>query len=318
MNLPGRTANAMAYHLKSDESVPEGIKRVASEEMESAAAQLTGKGEPDRDEAIHEARKSIKKTRAVLKLMRDELGETYNAENARLRDAGRDLSRFRDAGAIIGTFDSLVEKYRLDLKDQSLESIRHGLQAKKQESEQQGQIDRVLKRRAATLRQVGKRVKAWRLDTDGFPALAPGLENTYRRGKQAMAQAQKHPRPENYHEWRKRVKDLWYHVRLLEYVWTDVMQAYEKALKELETWLGDDHNLIVLRDQVMAEPEFYGKEQDVARLLQLMDKYHKELRDNACSVGERIYEEKPRQFSRRMQHTWDSWQAQPKTLEAAS
>ena len=60
----------MAYHLESGETVPEGIRRVIREEIESAAGQLAGKGDPNRDEAIHEARKSVKKIRGALRLVR--------------------------------------------------------------------------------------------------------------------------------------------------------------------------------------------------------------------------------------------------------
>jgi len=121
----------------------------------------------------------------------------------------------------------------------------------------------------------------------------------------------KNPRPENYHEWRKRVKDHWYHVRLLESLWSDVMRAHEKSLKDLESWLGEDHNLVVLREKIVAEPNLYGAQEETDLVLDLIDKYQKELRDNSLLLGERIYEERPRQFMRRMKHLWRAWQAQP-------
>ena len=307
----------MAYHLRLDESIPGGIQRVVSEEIASAADQLSGKGEDSRDEAIHEARKSVKKIRGVLRLMRPELGGIYLAENIRLRNIGRKLSEFRDAGAIIETFDALREKYREELGRRTLASIRRGLVARKDEAERKAGIERVLHQMAAGLRQAGKRVNAWPLKTAGFPAIAPGLEETFRRGQNSMARVRKHPCPENYHEWRKRVKDHWYHIRLLENLWTGVMQAYERSLKDLETWLGEDHNLIVLRERVLAEPAYYGRDTEIGFFVSLMDRYHEELRGNALSVGERIYEEEPRRFTRRMKHLWDAWQARPKTLEVA-
>src|ERR1700730_2562064 len=113
----------MAYRLKSKESVPEGIKRVVKEELEAGSHQLNGKSRANRDEAVHEARKSVKKVRAVLRLMRPELNGTYDAQTRRLRAVGRKLSEFRDAE----TFDNLKKKYRNDLKEHSLDSIRRRL-----------------------------------------------------------------------------------------------------------------------------------------------------------------------------------------------
>src|SRR5579864_4999680 len=100
----------MAYHLKLDESVPAALKRVVAEEIDSAVDQLTGKGDSDRDEAIHEARKSVKKVRGVLRLMRPQLGRTFTVENTHFRDIGRQLSAFRDAGAMLETFDLIQQK----------------------------------------------------------------------------------------------------------------------------------------------------------------------------------------------------------------
>lgn len=39
-----------------------------------------------------------------------------------------------------------------------------------------------------------------------------------------MAQAQAKPSVENLHEWRKRVKDLWYQVRLLTPLWPGMLK----------------------------------------------------------------------------------------------
>jgi CHAD domain-containing protein len=301
----------MAYHLKLGESIPEGIRRVVREEMESAAGQLNGKGAANRDEAIHEARKSVKKIRGALRLLRPELGDIFRAENTRMRDVGRKLSEFRDAGAMLEAFDAMLEKYRGDLGKHTLASIRTGLAARKEQSEQQAKIEQALARIAGGLVRAGKRVKTWPLAADGFAAIAPGLEETFREGRKALALVRKRPRAENYHEWRKRVKDHWYHVRLLDNLWTDAMRVYEKSLKELETWLGEDHNLVVLREKVQAEPAFYGKANEIRFFGKVIDKYHKQLRVNALAAGATIYEEKPRHFTRRMQHLWDAWQAQP-------
>jgi CHAD domain-containing protein len=306
----------MAYRLKRSESVPEGVRRIASEELESAVSQLTEGQGPNRDEAIHEARKSVKKVRAVLRLMQMELGHTYREESSILGDAGRKLSRFRDAGAIIEILDSLEQKGRNELNAHTLEVIRRELLARKEHAEKTGDIQNVLADIADSLRAVAKRVKAWPLQTDGFPAIAPGLGQTFRRGRNALDQVQDCPRPENYHDWRKRVKDHWYHARLLEDLWTDIMQAYEKSLDDVQSWLGDDHNLVLLREQIVAEADSFGSDKEISLILKLAEKYQKELRDNALSLGRRVYyQENPRQFIHRMRQLWDEWQVQPQSLE---
>ena len=304
----------MPYRLKASESVPEGIKRIVIEELDSATGQLSRNDHNRRDEAIHEARKSVKKIRGALRLVQPQLGATYRKENRRLRDVGRKLSEFRDAAAIIETFDSVVEKHKESLQKNTLESIRQALDKRKRKTEQSSDFETVVKGAISTFRATKKRVPAWPLKADGFRAIVPGLKNTFRRGRKAMAAVQKDPRPENFHEWRKRVKDHWYHVRLLENVWTEVMQAHEASLKNLETWLGDDHNLVVLREKLESKPDDYGDQKDIELFLTLAGEYQKELREKAISLGQRVYEEKPRQFAKNIAKLWDAWQHQPDSM----
>jgi CHAD domain-containing protein len=299
----------VAYRFKLGEPVPEAIKRIVGEEIEAAAGHLSGQGDADRDEAIHEARKSIKKIRGVLRLMRGELGDIYGMENAHFGDIGRELSQFRDAGASIETFDALRKRYRGEMDGRMLASIRRRLKASKRQAEQQAGIAAVLTRMAAALRQLAPSVSRWPLAKDGFPAIAPGLEATFRDGQKAMARARKHPLPENYHEWRKRVKAHWYHIRLLEGVWDGAMPAYEKRLKDLETWLGEDHNLVVLEEKIRAAPGAYGRAPEIALFVRLIGKHRKELRGDALALGARTYGEKPRQFTGRMRRMWDEGEA---------
>jgi len=79
-----------SFRLKDDESVQHAVSRIARHEIDAMRAQL--RAGPARREAIHEARKSSKKLRAVVRLMRDAIGEkSYRRENATLRDAVRPL-----------------------------------------------------------------------------------------------------------------------------------------------------------------------------------------------------------------------------------
>ncbi len=93
------------------------------------------------------------------------------------------------------------------------------------------------------------------------------------------------------------------------------MQAHEASLKNLETWLGDDHNLVVLCDKLHKEPEKYGDAKDIQLFLTLAGTYQKELRENAISLGQRVYEEKPRQFTQNLSKLWDAWQHQPDSMK---
>ena len=77
-----------------------GVKRVALEEFERAAAGFFAPEEHFHN-AVHVARKSIKRVRAILAAVRGDLGEkVYGYEDQFLRDTGRMLSEVRSAVAV--------------------------------------------------------------------------------------------------------------------------------------------------------------------------------------------------------------------------
>ena len=80
-------------------------------------------------------------------------------------------------------------------------------------------------------------------------------------------------------------------------------------------WLGDHHNLQVLRQILAAKPRLYGQPENVNLSLDLAGKYQRELRKNALSLGDRIYEEKPGRFRKQIEDFYEAWQSQPKSLK---
>ncbi len=307
----------MAYHFKHGESIPDGVSRIVREELESAAGGLSRARRDERDEAIHEARKSLKKARAVLRLMRPELEKTYRVENPRLRNIALQLSELRDAAVMIETLDGVEQKYRQELGARSLVPIRRALARRKRQGEQQAGIAVLLGSIAAKLRAAARRAKRWALHADGFEAISPGFEMAFRRGRKAFALARKHPSTENDHTWRKRVKDHWYHVRLLDNLSDSWLEGYERELKQLETALGDGHNLSLLREKVLADPSAYGNSGNTALLIGLVERYEKELRDNAVALSEKIYGQKPRLLVREFGHLWTAWKSAPDPARSA-
>jgi hypothetical protein len=103
----------MSYRLEPGEGVADGVRRIVAEELDSATDGLRkgAAGTPeDRDTAIHEARKSLKKTRSALRLVRADLKpKTRTKESAAMRDAGRRLSGARDAQVMLDTLAKVAK-----------------------------------------------------------------------------------------------------------------------------------------------------------------------------------------------------------------
>jgi CHAD domain-containing protein len=297
----------MAYRFKHGETIPQSVKRIAREEMTAAIGHLRGKTGTPRAESVHEVRKSLKKTRALLRLVRPQLGEFYDDENIRLRDTGHKLSELRDAGALIGVLDQLRKRPHTSDAGKSFSSVRRVLSEQKRQLEEAPEARQLKPQLTATLKQAQNSIRYWPLEIDGFEAIEAGLERTFRAGRTAMAKARKTGAREDFHEWRKRVKDHWYQVRLLQKVWGEVMIAYEQSLKDLEDALGEDLNLAILKDRVQAMASQNGHSVKAPVVAKTIEAARKEYRERALELGERVYAEKPREFTRQIKRLWKVW-----------
>jgi CHAD domain-containing protein len=300
----------MAYRLKADEAVVDGLKRVVLGEIDKAEAMLGQDGD-DRDEGIHEARKSFKKIRAVLRLLRPSLGSAYAAENAWYRDAARALSDLRDAQAMLESFDKLHEAVADQMRADGFAEIRAALDQRRQSiGDKDTELATNARRVRGDLEDARRRVDLWDFKQKGFAAIGPGLRKTYRRGRQARVQAYRTRTDEAFHEWRKRVKYHWYHVRLLQNLWPDMLKPSRAALKELSDILGDDHDLVVMKQTVAGLDPDLCDSAACGDYLALVDQRQQHLRAAARSLGDRIYAEKPNCLHARFKSYWRTWRGE--------
>ena len=76
---------------------------------------------------------------------------------------------------------------------------------------------------------------------------------------------------------------------------------------DLSDHLGDDHDLALLRDQAQRRSAIFADPADQRHLLEQIDQRRGELQFAAISLGERIYAEKPKRFSKRLERRWEAW-----------
>jgi CHAD domain-containing protein len=293
----------LPYRFNFD-SMPQNVRRIATEQINRAISQLRRKDPAQRDKAVHEARKSIKRLRALLRLMRPGHENWFQKENAALRDIGHRLSDLRDATIVLETFDSLTDT---PAEQRKLGAIRYTLQEEKEAKEAKLAEGKPLQDAAAALTEVAERVAQWPLDSDGFDAIAAGLKAEYRKGRKAMAKALKKNDSLLYHDWRKRAKCQLYHIHLLENLETDSVSALEKQLHSLETALGDDHNLLVLRQHLDSNPHAGAQRKTLRHCIRLIADREAQLRTEAKNLGEKVYTQTPREFVEHLRTEWQKF-----------
>ncbi len=266
----------------------------------------------DRDEAVHEARKRFKKLRAVVRLVRDEIGDdVYQQENTCYRDAGRLLSDVRDAAVMVQTLDDIADYFADHLRPDAFREIRARLSAAHHQTRQwvldeENTVAKVI----AMVEEAQNRIPKWPIENhnEDFGLLAPSLKRVYKRGLNRLEDACADPTPEHFHEWRKRVKYLWYHIRILKPVWLEVMDALADDIHLLSDYLGDHHDLSELRQAVLDSTDYFNNKSDLHTLLALIDKRRNELVMLSYPLGQRVYVETPSQFVSRIAGYWKAWQ----------
>lgn len=293
------------YRLKPDEGEARGVRRGAAGRAASASERLRAGSGSDLADAIHGARKDLKKLRSLIRLVREPLGEeVYRRENDRFRDAARMLGDARDAEAKLESLAGLRKHFGNRFPSRWSRDFIASIEAER---------DRIaaaiapadLEEPARRIEIGGRAAGRWKLDGTGFGLFESGLRRSYKRGRDDLELVASDPADDAVHEWRKRVKDLWYQTRFLSRVWPTVLDAYSEEAHELSSILGDHHDLAVIRADVTEREELFGgKAQE--QLLQLIADRQQELVASAIPAGHRLYAEKPGRFADRISAYWQA------------
>ncbi|HEX4107876.1 MAG TPA: CHAD domain-containing protein [Solirubrobacteraceae bacterium] len=296
-----------AFRLLAGEDLPRGLRRVASTQLAASAERLRAAPPGERVEAVHEARKSLKRERALLRLVRGALdADAFKSEDARMRDIGRALAAARDAEVMLATLQGLLSDQLPDLLDESSPHTRdavvallarlHADAAREREALERGNIEEV----AGLLGQSVARVPDWAPSERHFKAIAPGLIAVYARGREERRRARRKPDDdERLHDWRKSVKYLRHCAEVLEPLRPGGLGRTAATARRLGDVLGEHHDLAVLRELAAASDG-----EDLAPLLAGIDVRREELAREAFALGAELYARPPERFALSVRRGW--------------
>jgi CHAD domain-containing protein len=289
-----RQRHERRFRLRLGQALDDDLRRVVRGRIDDALDHLQGRHHEDAATAVHEARKALKRARAVVRIARYELGdEVYRRENAAYREAGRRLSAARDAEVVVETLDDVTSRYADELRPNGDEHLHERLETEREEARTKLEADDSQRAQAsADLEEARARVATWMLVDDVAP-VTTGLRRIYRLGRRRMRAARKDPSVERLHEWRKRVKDLWHADELLRPAKPKRMRRWARDAHRLSDLLGEDHDLAVLRQRVAA-PD----------LRAVIDRRRTDLQAEAFALGARIYGRRPRALAHRVEAWW--------------
>ncbi|MEQ8559378.1 MAG: CHAD domain-containing protein [Henriciella sp.] len=292
----------MAYSFKlTDQGIDVGLRRIAVSQLETGLAELRDE-ELSQAERVHQARKRCKKLRGLLRLVRGSFSG-YSEENTAFRDAARTLSSIRDATAVLESLEEVEAHFSDELKKAALKPLRAALE-KRRDNLDESEVEERLADMRLVFREALDRVEDWSLDAKGADAFAPGAAKTYKRAQKAMAAARKSGKAEDFHEWRKRVKYHWYHLRLLKRIWPPVMKGYVDQADTLSDELGEHHDLAVLS---ATAADLLGANSDTAELIDgLATARQTSIEETCLARGEKLFTDSPDELAERWATWWDT------------
>ena len=240
----------MSYQLRRDETPGEGLRRICRKQVERALAIAEGKKETE-DTPVHETRKHLKKARAALRLVREEIGRgLFRRQDHCMRDVGRLISEIRDAEVRLQTVRQLQSINRRQRR-RSYQKIEETLMLELEHflaafAEWQTQA-------VPMLECVRAEIDHWPIDQFNFAQFGRSVQATYKRGRVALAAAKRTPTAECFHVFRTQTKQLWYQLRILRPVNPMVLKNLTDELSSLGDLLGRAHDLSFLGDRLRQE-----------------------------------------------------------------
>lgn len=292
-------------HVLRREPVPEAVRRIARARIERSLGELEGEARID---AIHGVRKQCKQLRALLRLVRAELGEAiYARENERFRELARPLTEVRDAEVLVETLDALSAHFT-SLAHGRFIRLREALVAQRDALHAAALAPGgALERAAEKLREAQESLGDWQVPHPGWRAVGDGVSRAYRRSRKAMRAAETDPTDARLHRWRKEVKYLRGQLVTLKPHWPKAVGAQIRALDALGELLGNDHDLAVLRQVALTELSAALDPSESDLLSAMVAHRRAQLQKKAFRRGGRWLGRRPRPTVRALHHRWSAW-----------
>jgi hypothetical protein len=293
----------MAFRLRKKEKFGDGIRRNVRRQIAKSLVLLRTGTDPVK--VVRAVRRTLKRLRAVLRLVRDELhGTVYRRENRLFRDSARLLADVRDASVVVEMLDWLAEKARPPIKRRDYHRVRKVLTRNRKQVIRRVLTDQDAFAKVATaIEPMPGRLDEWTIRRDDQSAVARGLLRAYGAGHRALAAARAEPSVANLHEWRHQVQYFWHLLHLLERVGAGTEMPRSRQVHKLSRLLGECHDLALLRQALDADPLAFGERGITEGIFALIECRRKVVEQRAFDLGERIYQETPAVFLSRLEHS---------------
>ncbi len=291
------------FSITNIEEVSSASKRILNEQYDFIINSC--KNTEDLDRSVHDIRKSSKRIRAVLRLLKPDLPpEVYRRETSFLKETSRKFATARNFHVFEEEFKNITSAGILKLSPDAENAIKQHLKEKKKEA-----FDLLIGLNMFTLIMRKTEEAKERINELDYSSLGPhtvykGIGKTFAWGQKQMMHSQQFPTDENLHEMRKRIKTLMYLVRLIKDVSPDFFNGYYKGLKSASLALGDDHNMAELTDYIDAMNDELVPVEEKQKIEVYISSQRQQIQLEVWPEIAKLYTGQAAEFSKRVKAYW--------------
>jgi CHAD domain-containing protein len=292
------------FCISNTESISKNIHRILLEQIQYILMQ-SEKSREEVHKSIHETRKSMKRIRAVLRMIRDEIGySSYYRENTFYRDLGRELSEIRNFEVL----SESIKQLQADLSNTIPPGVFTLLEKELERQRNmvlggEARLHQWLKEISEKVEMARDRIYDFPIRHNDFRVFEGGLRRIYRQGKRSLRTARNDPTPTQLHDLRKKIKYFWYQVEILHPIFPGPMKAYASTLETIAEDLGVYHDLQVLQE-FLDESNIIPEQKINETLHEACLAKKSMLLYNICPLAEIAYSEKPAAMINRLASYW--------------
>src|SRR5438105_5746028 len=237
----------MSFQLRRNQMLGANLQRICRKQVEGALEMVRGEKEAN-DTPVHETRKHLKKARAALRMVADEIGRPrFKKQDDRFRDIARLISDVREAEVSLQTVRQLQEISRRTsqqtfrkTEELLLAELEHFMAA----------FAGWQKQAAPQLEKLQEEIEVWPVENLDCKNIRRAVQRAYKSARDTLACAKTKPTPEDFHEFRSEAKRLLYQLRILRPINPLLIGALIDDLSSVGEVFGRSHDLYFLAERL--------------------------------------------------------------------
>jgi CHAD domain-containing protein len=288
---------------RSDSGFGDGLAAAARSIIADGRRAITDP-ELSAPEAVHEVRKTLKRWRALLRLLARPLGEQADQMRTEARELMRGIAGARDAQSALDALSDL-RKADLPLSPTSVETIRARLTERRDAAEAKAFTKTMRDRLSGYFDYATLSLERWPLKAIDFDTVTDGLTSTYRRARQLLPDSWSDAEAEHMHDLRRRVVEHRHQMDLVEPLWPRLGKVWAEEAQRLRNRLGSCQDLAVLTELTAPHQLLAPWRSRLAPLIAARRGAHLK---TAQRLAGRLFAEKPKAFRQRIAALWSARQ----------